>query len=127
MDAGLHNGTTLAFIGDAVMGLKVREHLIDKGIFRPAELQRLSSHWVSAKAQALMLDELMKNEFFSEVELNIVKRGRNSNIGTKAKNTDIRTYRASTALEAVWGYLYLNKEFDRLEVLWEAIKTIGDR
>ncbi|MEF9920687.1 MAG: ribonuclease III domain-containing protein [Erysipelotrichaceae bacterium] len=127
MDAALHNGTTLAFIGDALMSLKVRVYLVEQGYGRPDILSKKSSTWVSAKAQAMMLEALMELDFFNEDELGIIRRGRNANIGTKAKNADIRTYRLSTGMEALWGYLYLSGQNERLEVLWEAMKVIGEK
>ena len=59
----------------------------------------------------------MENEFFTEEELEIIRRGRNAKSYTKAKNTDIQTYRKSSAIEAVIGYLFLIDETERLEEL----------
>ena len=60
---------------------------------------------------------MLEEDFFDEEELAIIKRGRNAKSYTKAKNTDIQTYRKSSAIEAVIGYLYLNDETERLELL----------
>ncbi|MEG0290769.1 MAG: ribonuclease III domain-containing protein [Erysipelotrichaceae bacterium] len=127
MEASLHNGTTLAFIGDALMSLKVRVYLMEQGFERPDILQKKASMWVSAKAQAYMLENLIEQNFFNEDEMSIMKRGRNASIGTKAKNADIRTYRLSTGMEAIWGYLYLSNQEERLETLWSAMKVIGEK
>ena len=56
----------------------------------------------------------------------IIRRGRNATIHTKAKNADIMTYRHATALEAVIGYLYLYHKSERLELLWQAMVRIGE-
>lgn len=121
------NGVTLAFIGDAVMSLKVREYLVAKGCQKTDVLQKRSVRWVSAKAQASFLRKLQDQAFFTEAETDIILRGRNANTGTKAKNADIITYRLSTGFEALWGYLYLGGQSERLEELWEAVKQLGEQ
>ncbi len=120
-----YNGTTLAFIGDAVMTLKVRELLVSRGYQRPNELQKMTARWVSAKAQAYYLTTLLDNGFFNEEELSIIKRGRNSQLGTIAKNADVATYRLATGLEAIWGYYQLSGELLRMEQLWNEIVALG--
>ena len=77
----------------------------------------MSKQYVSAKGQAYALNMLMENELFTEEELEIIRRGRNAKSYTKAKNTDIQTYRKSSAIEAVIGYLFLIDETERLEEL----------
>lgn len=121
-----HNATSLAWIGDAVMSLKVREHLLSKGFRKADLLQKKSSKYCSAKGQAKMLETLMDEEFFSEEERNILARGRNATIHSKAKNADGKTYLQATALEAVLGYMYLYGHEDRLEKCITRIVEIGD-
>lgn len=127
MDIASYNGTSLAYIGDAVMSLYVRELLLNKGYQRPDDLQKKSVAWVSANAQASFLLTLKDQEFFREEEWAIVLRGRNTNIQSKAKNASVQTYRLSTGLEALFGYLYLSKQEQRLQELWQAIVKIGDQ
>lgn len=115
------NGTTLAFIGDAVMSLKVREHLVNLGYQRPNDLQKKSVKFVSAKAQANFLMALMNSGFFTEAEEVIIKRGRNARIDSKAKNADVITYRLSTGFEALWGYLHLTGQNERIEEIWHTM------
>lgn len=70
----------------------------------------------------------MENNWFTEDELDIVRRGRNAKSYTKAKNTDIQTYRKSSGLEAVIGYLYLEKEQARLTALLESVvQNVNER
>lgn len=121
-----YNGTSLAFIGDAWMSLKVRMHVLEKGYQRPGELQRRCSRWECAHARAEMLRQLEEEAFFDEDEQEIIRRGRNATIHTKAKNADIMTYRHATALEALIGYLYLYHKSERLELLWQAMVRIGE-
>lgn len=126
MDVRAYNGTSLAYIGDAVMSLYVREKLLSDGYQQSKILQKESEKWVSAKAQSYFLMTLENQHFFHEDEWNIVLRGRNTNPKSKAKNADVLTYRKATGLEAIFGYLYLSKQTQRLDELWQAILTIGE-
>lgn len=126
MDIREYNGTSLAYIGDAVMSLLVREKLLSMGYQQSKVLQKKSEGWVSARAQSYFLQELENKGFFHEDEWSIVLRGRNTNPKSKAKNADVLTYRKATGLESIFGWLYLNKEEERLQQLWEAIQDIGE-
>lgn len=114
------NSLALAYIGDAIYEVFVRHHLLAKGQVRPNQLHKLSTTYVSAKAQAAVLHELSKKEAFSEEEMAIIRRGRNAKSGTVPKNTDVQTYRYSTAFEALIGYLHLEKREERLSEIIEA-------
>lgn len=127
MNAKECNGTTLAYIGDAVMSLWVRERQVQEGCQKPAILQRRSIAWVSARAQAHFLAVLMQKAFFSEAEMDIVRRGRNAKSVSNAKNASVQDYRMATGLEAVIGYLYLSKQEERLQTLWAEIQEIGEQ
>lgn len=126
MDIIAYNGTTLAYIGDAVMSLKVREYLVSLGYQKPKELQTRSIAYVSAKAQASFLLTLQEEKFFTEEEESIIKRGRNTKTQSIAKNADVVTYRLSTGFEALWGYLYLTQQKDRLDELWNKVIQLGE-
>lgn len=117
MNAKLINGNTLAFIGDAVFSLQVREFFVSKGIQKSNVLQRKTVELVSAKGQAKILKTLLDENLLSEEELEIVKRGRNTKSHSVAKNADILTYRNATGFEALWGFLYLDNRYDRLKEL----------
>lgn len=84
---------------------------------------------MSAKSQAQTLETLFEMGWFTDEELDIVKRScRNAKSHTKAKNTDIQTYRKSSGLEAVIGYLYLDHQEERLENLLDMIvQTVNER
>lgn len=126
MNLAEYNGTSLAYLGDALMSLYVREMLLSQGYQKANVLQKKSVAWVSANAQAHFLMTLKEQGFFTEQEWAIVLRGRNSNLHTKAKNASIQSYRLSTGLEALFGYLYLDHQVERLEELWKAIVEIGE-
>jgi ribonuclease-3 family protein len=105
----------LAFLGDAVYGLYIRHYLLLKGVVRPFQLQRQSVRFVAAKAQARVLKHLMP--LLSEAEKDVVRRGRNAKPRSVPKNTDVLTYKQSSAFEALIGHLYLENNDRRLEQL----------
>ncbi|PKI14684.1 ribonuclease III [Staphylococcus shinii] len=128
MDNKLLNPLTLAYMGDAVLDQHVREYIVLKLKAKPNRLHQEAKRYVSAKSQAQTLEFLMGNDWFTEDELDIVRRGRNAKSYTKAKNTDIQTYRKSSGLEAVIGYLYLEKEQERLTSLLESVvQNVNER
>ncbi len=123
-----YNGNTLAYVGDAVMSLQVRNYLVGvKNIQKPKQFQKESVEFVSARAQAKFLQHMFTDEILSEDEIIVVKRGRNAKSDSVAKNASITTYRLATGLEALWGHLYLSEQHVRLEQLWQyIIKKSGE-
>lgn len=117
LDVNLINGIALAFEGDAVYSLYIRRHLIFQGQTKPNQLHRLATRYVSAKAQASLIEKMLDQEVLTEKELDLYKRGRNAHSHTKAKNTDVITYKMSTGFEAVMGYLHMTEDLTRLEEL----------
>ena len=117
IDVNLINGIALAFEGDAVYSMYIRRHLIFQGLTKPNQLHREATKYVSAKAQANLISLMLEEGILTEKEEDIYKRGRNANSHTKAKNTDIVTYRMSTGFEAVMGYLHMTEAIERLEEL----------
>lgn len=116
-DAKLLNGLALAYMGDAVYETAIREYLLGEGQTKPNQLHHMATEYVSAKAQAAIMGALLEGDLISEEEETYYKRGRNSKINTKAKNTDIHTYLQSTGFEALMGYLYLTEQEERLTEL----------
>ena len=114
------NNLVLAYLGDAVFELYVREYLIRLGYVKVKELQKKSIEYVSAKAQAKLLDEL-SSKILSESEIEIVKRGRNAH-SHGSKSTNIVTYKKSTGLETLIGYLYINDKHRLDDIMKEALK-----
>lgn len=125
-DAKQLNGLALAYMGDAVLEIYVRHHLLKQGMTKPNDLHKHSSRYVSAKVQASMLFALEEQDFFTEEEKAVLRRGRNAKSGTVPKNTDVQTYRYSTAFEAVIGYLFLEKKEARLEEIINKALEIRD-
>ena len=109
----------MAYLGDAVYELYVREYLINRGISNVNDLQKESLNYVSATSQSRILDKLINTNILSSEEVDIVKQGRNAN-SHKSKTTDIVTYHRSTGLECLIGYLYLNNK-NRLNEIMENV------
>ena len=114
------NNLVLAYLGDAVYELYIREHLISKGIVKVNDLQNESLKYVSASSQSNHLKRLMDNNFLTEDEIDIVKRGRNMSSHNK-KNTDIVTYKRSTGLECLIGSLKVDNNMERINEIMEFI------
>lgn len=116
------NVITLAYLGDSVYEVYIREYLINKGIIYVDKLQKEAIKYVSAKSQAKILDYLIDNNYLTNDEIDIVKRGRNYKRDSHPKNTDIITYKKSTGFECLVGYLYLSKNINRLDKIMNIIK-----
>ena len=112
-----YSGSVLAFIGDAVISLHVRDYLIKKGYTKAKDLQKLSIKYVSAKGQAEFMEYLIREDLLSDEELIIYKRGRNANTGAVAKNVSVVLYRIASGFEALIGYLYYNDQKRQVELL----------
>ena len=128
INAKLLNPLSLAYVGDAVLDQHVRTYIILKLQSKPNRLHQEAKRFVSAKSQAITLEALIETKWFTEEETDILKRGRNAKSYTKAKNTDVQTYRKSSALEAVIGFLYLEGQTERLHTLLDQIvKLVEER
>ncbi len=112
--------SVLCFVGDAVYGLLVRSYLAE--INRPsATLHKESVKWVSAPAQTKVFSII--EPLLTESEIAVFKRGRNFHTNSTPKNATKQEYHIATGLEALFGYLYLSKENDRINELFENIKA----
>lgn len=113
------NGLALAYIGDGIYDLYIREYVLEKGLTQPNRLHRATTSYVSAKAQSRIMHSLLETaDYLTEEELSYYKRGRNAKSHTSAKNADVTTYRVATGFEALCGYLYLSKQQTRLEEIF---------
>src|SRR5690625_3477998 len=116
-DWGLLNGLALAYIGDAIYELHIRQYLLEAGQTRPNQLHHLATQFVSAKAQNELVLKMLETNLLLEEEERIYKRGRNAKSHSAAKNADVATYRNSTGFEALMGYLYMSGQTERLKEL----------
>jgi len=122
------NSLALAYMGDAVFEIYVRRHLIQQGRVRPHFLHKEATHYVSAKAQSQIIHKMLDSQMLTEEETAVVKRGRNAKSGTVPKNTDVQTYRYSTAFESLLGYLYLAGKQERLEeIILESFRMTEEK
>ena len=122
--ARLLSPLTLAFLGDAVFELRVRERLAAEGSAPVAALHKKAVSFVCAKAQSRAAAELLP--LLTEEETAVFKRGRNSHSGVP-KNADPAQYRMATGLEALFGYLHAagesKREEELFEIVWRILKT----
>ena len=102
----------MAYIGDAVFELLVRTRLLEKGNAPVNKLHQITVHHVCAAAQAKGYRAI--ESFLTEEEAAVYRRGRNTH-NNIPKNADPATYRSATGLEALYGYLYLKGDMDRLQ------------
>ena len=109
------NPINLAFLGDAVYSLWVRERLVRSGVGKASDFQRAAAKVVSAQGQSAFLEKVLPLLTVEEEE--IYRRGRNAKKATKSKHATAAEYNRSTGFEAVLGYLYLTGERARIERL----------
>ena len=109
------NPIVLAFVGDAVYSLFVRERLTFYSDCKTGELNKMAVKEVKATAQAQFFKQI--EQLLTDEEMNIFRRGRNAKKTTRSKSASISEYNISTGFEAVLGYLYLIGEKDRLNFL----------
>ena len=117
-DARQYSPLTLAYLGDGVYELLVRETLVLRHNCPNGTLHRQALQFVSAKGQSDGLEAILP--LLTAEEESIYKRGRNSD-APGHRNSDIIQYKRATGLEALFGYLYLIGETDRLEELFSAV------
>lgn len=109
---------TLAYIGDCVYEMIIRTIVVEKGNKQPQKLHRESSGFSKAGTQCRIYEALLDE--VTEEEADILRRGKNAHFHTKAKNASVSEYKNATALEALFGYLYLT---GRMERVLELLKT----
>ena len=118
-ELGAISNLGLAYIGDGVYELLIRTHLVTQGGVRAGEMHKTAITYVKAGAQARAADVI--KEQLSEEELAVYKRGRNAKTGSLPRGATPAEYHAATGLEALFGYLYLRGEKDRIKELFAAI------
>ena len=106
----------LAFVGDAVFELMVREMVMSRGNLPVNKAAPEAKRYSMAASQAAMFHRVY--ESLTEDEKDVIRRGRNAKSDTRAKNASVSDYRHATGLEALFGYLYLKGERERLRELF---------
>lgn len=112
----------LAHIGDAVYELCVRSYLCLEGNKSVQELHRKTVSMVNAQYQAKMVEKILG--FLSPEELAVYKRGRNARVNSIPHNASISEYHAATALETLFGWLYLKGERERINLLFSMMMEV---
>ena len=111
----------LAYIGDSIYDIMSREYVMKNHLGKINDLHSTVSTLVSARAQASFMKDILENNILTDIEESIYIRGKNQKNNSKAKNASIMEYKLATGLEAVFGYLYLEKNFERLEEMFNYI------
>lgn len=106
----------LAYLGDSVLELKVREHLVNLGYSSSGHLNKESHKFVTAPAQAAAMRIILP--LLSEEEEQIYKRGRNKAGGNVPRSATVSEYRCATGMEVLFGYLHLCGNHSRIEELF---------
>ena len=113
----------LAFVGDGILEALVRTRLVERTRLVPGRLHAAAVHFVCAQSQCIALET--QEPHMTEEELAVVRRGKNATKAAVAKHATPREYRASTALEALFGWLYLQNRMGRVDELfnlvWESL------
>lgn len=111
----------LAFIGDCVYEMLVREMLVIDANRPVNDLHKESVKYVSAKAQTLAYEKI--RDCLTDEETAIFKRGRNAKVGHSPKSATEGEYHCATGVEALFGYLYLTEQADRIKELFFKINA----
>ena len=112
-DPARMNEIVLAYLGDCVYELYVRNLSVQTGEPKVFELNKMSSARSKASYQAAAIKKIEPE--LDETEAGIVRRARNKKITSKPKNATPSDYKAATSFEALVGYLYLTDQHDRME------------
>ena len=118
-DVNMLSPLNLAFIGDTVFDLFVRERLVCEANRPVNKLHNKAASMVKASAQAKAVERI--RDRLTEQEQSVIRRGRNAHTNHKAKNMSEADYHLATGLEALFGYLYLKGETERLNEIFEMI------
>lgn len=114
----LHEVSTqaLAYLGDCVLEMQVREHLVCKGLSTSGHLNEAALSFVRASAQAEAMKKLLP--VLSEEEEAYFRRGRNLGHSSVPKNATVSDYRTATGMEALFGFLHLSGRTERISELF---------
>lgn len=123
-DIRTYSPLTLAYIGDCIYDVIIRTVVVERGNRSVNQLHKTVVRYVNAGTQARMIEALQ--EFLTEEEQGIYRRGRNAKSSSTAKNASVTDYRKATGMEALLGYLYLKDEMGRaIELVKRGIGCLG--
>ncbi|MBR4510452.1 MAG: ribonuclease III [Ruminococcus sp.] len=118
-EANTYSPLSLAFLGDSVYDTLVREHLLRIANMPVSKLHSAKIKLVCAEFQSAAYEKLA--EVLDEKELAVLKRGRNATGNTVPKHADAVEYRRATAIECLFGYLFLLGRNDRIYELFSVM------
>ena len=110
---------TLAFVGDAVFELFVRERLVCQGNCSVNKLHKRAVEQVCCQAQAAAAQRPLPH--LTQEEQEVFRHRRSAHVTHVPKNADPADYHAATAFEALFGYVYLKGELERLRLFFDTI------
>lgn len=116
MDIREISAPALAYLGDCVLELCVRRHLVESGLSTSAHLNAAALDFVRAPAQAQAMKRLLPH--LNETENAYFRRGRNLGHGSVPKRATVSEYRAATGMETLFGYLHLTGQTARIDELF---------
>lgn len=108
----------LAYLGDCVLEIRVRERLVRDGISGSGELNRRALDYVKASAQAAAMHRIIP--MLTDAESAVYKRGRNMSGGNVPKSATVSEYRIATGMEVLFGYLHMHGSYGRIDELFAA-------
>lgn len=120
-EADMYSPLSLAFLGDSVYDTLVREHLLKKANMPVAKLHSAKIRLVCAEYQSNAYEII--SEKLTEHELAVLKRGRNATGNTVPKHADAAQYRRATAVECLFGFLFLTGQEERIRELFEILMS----
>lgn len=124
MDINEISTEALAYLGDSVLEIRVRELLVKKGISGSGRLNSASLSYVKASEQAAAMHRIAP--FLSEEESLVFKRGRNMSGGNVPKSATVSEYRTATGMEVLFGYLHLLGRVERIDELFKKAYQIEE-
>ena len=125
------NTTALAFLGDAVYELYIRDLMVNAGMTNPDAMHKACTKYVRAESQAFAIKTMMQEDeagevFLTEEEIGLVKRARNHKTPNRSRSANPVEYKLATAFEALVGYYYLMNDSERLgEIMQHAASLIA--
>ena len=113
-----YSTASLAYLGDCVIELLVRERLVRQGLASSATLNKKALEYVKATAQAQAMKRLLP--LLTDEEAGVFRRGRNIGHTNTPKSATVAEYRSATGMEALFGYLHLAGREERARELFDA-------
>jgi ribonuclease-3 family protein len=121
------NTTTLAYLGDAVFEVIIREKIVSDNPGDAGRAHHTAVRYVSAGGQAAAARAMLASGFLSDEEAALLKRARNHRSMSRPQHADPKEYKLATGFEALLGYLYLKDERGRIrEIAAEAVRIVDE-